>query len=248
MTMKDYTAAAQNAQDTLSPLLDKAVADAQKRLSEATKAASVDSLRPQLIAIIDNADTPPLDAVTGILSTYCALMPQHRTREGDLLVRSLCSTKKHHGLTDKQAAQVAGAMVACVQGKAPMSLIEWPDVKTWHRQLNDADLHQWAEWVAPKEYATLSKALEKTTEARMSAETDVVQLETCRRALADLVPKAFECAVIQVRNNADHCQGVAGIQWEGGEVKRLEPTDYAKITVHPGFSRLIEQAQLEVVI
>lgn len=245
MTMKDYTAAAQSAHDKLSPLLDKAVADAQARLSEADKAASAETVRAQLVAMIDNADTPPADSVTGILGSFCALLPDHRAHDGGVIIGALVSTKKRHALSEKQAAQIAGAIIASVHGKAPAGLIEWPD--TWHSQLSDADLHQWVEWVAPKEYAKLSADLEATARARISAETDLTQLETCRRALADLVPSASDGTVIQIRNNADHAQGMAGIRWQAGEVLPISAADYVSLAAHGGYHRMIQQNELEVV-
>lgn len=244
MTMKDYAAAAQQAHDNLTPLLNKAISNTQQRLDKARQATTPEALRPQLLAILEGADTPAAEAIGGILNGYAQLMPDHRARDGGLLIRSLVSTKRHHGLTETQAGQIAGAIIGAINGKGHSGLIEWPE--NWHEQLHHSDLKQWAEWVAPKAYSEFTANLETHTQARISAESDLVQLEASRQALAELVPTPSEGTVIRIRNNAEFRQGVGGIHWEPGEVKALEPADYMRVTGSNGYQRLADSGQLEV--
>lgn len=245
MTMKNYATEAQTAHDHLMPLLEKAQTEAQQRLDKAKQASTPDALRPQLLAILDNADTPAADAIGGILSGYAQLMPDHRARDGGLLIRSLASTKSHHGLTEAQAGQIAGAIIGAISGKGHAGLIQWPE--NWQRELSHGDLLKWCEWVAPKAYGKLLDSLESQAKARISAESDLVQLQASRQALAGLVPSPSTGAVIRIRNNAEKRQGVSGIQWNPGEVKPLEPAEYARVTANAGYSSLVEAGQLEVV-
>jgi|GEM_PF-2633668 len=247
MTVKDYKTAAQKAHDTLTPLLDDAFAEAQAMLEKAGQVASRDAVRPELVEMINKADTPPADAIAGILASYAGLLPQHLARDGGLFIRSLVSIKKHHGLTDSQAAQIAGAIVASIHGKAPMSLIEWPGCDDWDSQLHHTDLDQWAAWVSPKEHGKLTSKLEAETKARINAESVLVHLEASRRALADLVPKVVTTSVIKIRNNSEHRQGISGVRWTAGEVKALDAVEYAAVTDSAGYQSLIESGQLEVV-
>lgn len=244
MTIKHYATEAKTAHSHLMPLLSQAIDDTQARLATAAQAASADTIRPNLEGMLANADTPPAEAVNGILSGYLQLMPAHRAREGGLLIRSLVSTKKHHGLSDAQASQIAGAMLAAINGKGYSGIIEWPE--NWQADLSQSELNQWAEWVAPKEHAKLMASLETHTKTRISAESDLVQLKTSRNALAALVPAPSSGTVIKIRNNADKRQGVSGIHWEGGEVKEIAPADYARVTQNTGYQLLAESGQLEV--
>ncbi|XKH00782.1 hypothetical protein LG325_11905 [Marinobacter nauticus] len=244
MTMKQFSTEAQTAHDHLVPLLDQAISHTNDRLEKAKQAASPEALRPDLLAMLDNADTPAADAIGGIIGGYAQLMPNHRARDGGLLIRSLVSTKSHHGLTDDQAGQIAGAIIGAIQGKAHSGLIEWPE--NWHDELHHNDLCQWCEWVAPKAYGDLLASLQDTTKARISAESDLVQLQASQQALADLVPSPSTGAVIQIRNNAENRQGVAGIHWQAGEVKTLEPAEYAQVIDNAGYQRLADAGQFEV--
>ena len=245
--MKQYIEAAQRAHDELLPLLGDAIADAQDRLSKAKATADHDAVTPQLVELLNNADTPPADAIGGIIATYAALLNNPGTRDGAWLIRSLASTAKHHGLKDAQTGQIAGAIIGAIHGKAPVSLIEWPAADAWHKQLHHADRMKWAAWLAPKEHAKLMKRMEATAQARISAETDLIQLEHAREALADLVPESVSSARVRIRNNTDHTQGVAGCRWKAGETVELEPSEYAALVDSQGFQRLADSGQLEVI-
>ena len=86
-----------------------------------------------------------------------------------------------------------------------------------------------------------------TAKARISAETDLVQLKRARQALEDMVPKKMSSTAVRIRNNAERGQGVAGFRWQGGEMLEIAPTDYARLVSANGFKLLIESGQLEVV-
>ena len=87
----------------------------------------------------------------------------------------------------------------------------------------------------------------RTAKARISAETDLIQLKRARQALEDMVPKKMSSTTVRIRNNAERGQGVAGFRWQGGEMLEIAPTDYARLVSANGFKLLIESGQLEVV-
>lgn len=245
--MNDYATEAQRAHDSLLPMLEAAIQDATERQEQASQKANADTIRPQLVAMIDGADTPAPDAIGGIIATYAALLNNPGTRDGKWLIESLHSTVKHHGLKPAQAGQIAGAIVGAIQGKAPLSLIEWPAADDWHKYLHHADLLQWAAWIAPKKYEEFAAALDATAEERIRADTDLAQLEQARKALADLVPEFRESNVVRIRNNGEHGQGVAGIRWKAGEIVEVAANDYARLVAATGYQHLNESGQLEVV-
>lgn len=247
MTIQKFTTAAQQAHDTLTPLLAQAIEDTQAILNEAKQAASIEPLRPELIDMLNSADTPPADSVASILSGYCDLLPAHSGRDSGLLIRSLVSTKSYRALSDKQAGQIAGAIIASIHGKAPQSLTEWPAAEDWHKQLHDSDLQLWAAWAAPEKYSKFKRKIDTHTESRMSAESDLMQLEVSQQALAELVPTPSAGHKIVIRNNAEHRQGIAGIQWQPGEEKPLTSADYAVLTSSTGYEQLTQDNVLEVV-
>jgi hypothetical protein len=247
--MKQYTEAAQTAHDNLMPLVDAALASAKDRLEKAKACADHEAITPQLVAMIDKAGTPSADAVGGILATYAALLNNPATRDGAWLMRNLASAVKHHSLTPAQASQIAGAMLAAIKGNAPASLIEFPAADVWSSQLHHADLQLWAAWLNPDAHTKLMTGTEKETVARIAAETDLIQLERARNALADIVPTYINSKVVKIRsNNADRPQGTAGFKWQPLETLEVAPMDYARLVSGDGFNRLLESGQLEVVV
>jgi len=247
--MKTYTEAAQTAHDNLLPLVDAAIASAKDRLSKATASADHEAIAPKLVALIDDADTPRGDAVPGMIQTYAALLNKPATTDGAFLIRHLASTVKHHGLNSEQAGQIAGAMLAAIKGNAPASLIEFPAADAWSGQLHHADLQLWAAWLNPDAHKKLMTGTEKETVARIAAETDLIQLERARNALADIVPTFSNSKVVKIRsNNADRPQGTAGFKWQPLETLEVAPMDYARLVSGDGFNRLLESGQLEVIV
>jgi len=245
--MKKYIEAAKKAHEQLMPLVEAATTDAQDRLSKAKEDATAEEVSPLLVDMLNNAALPADGAVTGIIATYAALLNNPGTRDGGFLIRHLVSAVKHHGLKDEQAAQIAGAMIAAVHGLAPTSLITWPAADDWQEHLHYSDLKQWAAWLAPAEYKQFEERTTATAKARISAETDLVQLKRARQALEDMVPKKMSSTAVRIRNNAERGQGVAGFRWQGGEMLEIVPTDYARLASANGFKLLIESGQLEVV-
>ena len=244
--MNNYSAAAQRAHDNLLPTLDAAIQDATERQRQASMKADPATIRPDLVVMIEGADTPKSDAIGGIVATYAALLNNPATRDGRWLIESLASTVKHHGLKPEQAGQIAGALVAAVHGRAPLSLIEWPAADAWHKHVHHVDLLQWAAWLAPKKYEKYAADMNSTAELRIKADTDLAQLEQARKALSDLVPEFRESNVVRIRNNGEHGQGIAGIRWQAGEVVEVAANDYARLVAAQGYQRLNESGQLEV--
>jgi hypothetical protein len=245
--MKSYTEAAQLAHTQLMPLLESATADAQDRLSKATSAADREGITQKFAELVSQSPTPPPEAVGGIIATYAAMLGQPAMRNGSGLMSSLCSSAQYHSLTGEQSAHIAGAIIAAIHGKAPMSLIEWPAADAWHKIIGLKDLQQWAAWLAPEQHAQLMTAIESTAKARISAENDLLQLKRARQSLTGLVPQQVGNEFMRVKNNAGRAQGVAGVRWQAGEVLNVSPTDYGRIVVTDGFKQLIESGQLELV-
>ena len=246
--MKTYTEAAQTAHDNLLPLVDAAIASAKDRLSKATASADHDAIAPKLVALIDCADTPRGDAVPGMIQTYAALLNKPATTDGPWLIRSLVSSVKHHGLTSEQAGQIAGAMLSAINGRAPMSLITWPAADKWSEHLHFLGLQQWASWLAPTQHTKLMASTEKETVARIAAETDLIQLDCARSALANIVPTYINSKVVKIRNNFNRSQGVSGMMWQPLETLDVAPVDYARLVSANGFDLLIEEGTLELTV
>jgi hypothetical protein len=246
--MKQYTEAAQTAHDNLLPLIDAAIASAKDRLEKAKACADHEAITPKLVALIDSADTPRGDAVPGMIQTYAALLNRPATTDGLWLMRSLLSSVKHHGLTSEQAGQIAGAMLSAINGRAPMSLITWPAADKWSEHLHFSDLQQWAAWLAPTQHAKLMASTEKETVARIAAETDLIQLDCARSALANIVPTYINSKVVKIRNNFNRSQGVSGMMWQPLETLDVAPVDYARLVSANGFDLLIEDGTLELTL
>lgn len=247
--MNDYQAAAQAAYEELQAAHADALAEAQARLQHATEAASADAIRPRLIAMLEQAEPPAADTVASVLGGYVALFPAHLQRDGALLIRSLGSTKKHHGLNDKQAGQIAAAIVACVHGKGSAGLIDFPSADTWHNNLSASDLHAWSGWVAPDAYEELQAELDGLTRERFEAERDLALLDASKQTLDRLAELHGGPArdVIRIKSNVANRSGVAGIFFEPGEVRELNPAQWGEIADHAGYRRMIGAGQLEVV-
>jgi len=246
--MKTYTEAAQTAHDNLLPLIDAAIASAKDRLEKAKACADHEAITPKLVALIDSADTPRGDAVPGMIQTYAALLNRPATTDGLWLMRSLLSSVKHHGLTSEQAGQISGAMLSAINGRAPMSLITWPAADKWSEHLHFSDLQQWAAWLAPTQHAKLMASTEKETVARIAAETDLIQLDCARSALANIVPTYINSKVVKIRNNFNRSQGVSGMMWQPLETLDVAPVDYARLVSANGFDLLIEDGTLELTL
>jgi hypothetical protein len=244
--MKKYIEAAQTAHDNLLPQLDAAIANALERIKKARADADTEAVTPTLVVMLNNAAIPADGAVTGIIATYAALLNNPGTRDGAFLIRHLVSATKHHGLKDEQAAQIAGAMIAAVHGLAPASLIEWPAADDW-QELHYSDLKQWAAWLAPAEYKQFEERTTATAKARISAETDLIQLKRARQALEDMVPKKKSSATVNIKNLTERKTGVSGIRWEAGETMALGTEAFAQVIDSPGFQKLLETKTFEVV-
>jgi len=245
--MNDYSQAAQKAHSDLLPMLEAATTEASTRQAKASETAGNTAVRPRLVAMIEAADTPKYDAIVGIVATYAALLNNPATRDGAYLIRHLTSTVKHHGLQPEQAGRIAGALVAAIHGRSPLSLIEWPTADVWHEHVHQPDLHLWAEWLAPAKYEKLATDLAKNAQARIKADTDLAQLKQARQALDTLVLEFHESGTIKVRNNGEHGQGIAGLRWEAGEVLDVAANDYVRLVDLGGYQRLVESGQLEVI-
>ena len=246
--MNDYSQAAQKAHSDLLPMLEAATTEASTRQqAKASETAGNDAVRPRLVAMIEAADTPKSDAIAGIVGTYAALLNNPATRDGRWLIASLSSSVKHHGLQPEQAGRIAGALVAAIHGRSPLSLIEWPTADVWHEHVHQPDLHLWAEWLAPAKYEKLATDLAKNAQARIKADTDLAQLKQARQALDTLVLEFHESGTIKVRNNKEHSQGIGGLRWEAGEVLDVAATDYVRLVDLGGYQRLVESGQLEVI-
>jgi len=245
--MKKYIEAAKKAHEQLMTLVEAATTDAQDRISKAKEDATPDEVSPLLVDMLNNAAIPADGAVTGIFSTYAALLNNPGTRDGAFLIRHLVSATKHHGLTNEQAAQIAGAMIAAVHGSAPASLIEWPAADDWHEHLSYSDLKQWAAWLAPAKYKQFEERTTATAKARISAETDLVQLKRARQALEDMVPKKMSSTAVNIKNLTERKTGISGVGWEAGETMALGTEAFAQVIDSPGFQKLLETKTLEVV-
>ena len=248
--MKKYIEAAQTAHDNLLPQLDAAIANALERIKKARADADTEAVTPTLVDILNNADTPRGDAVQGILTTYAGMLKNPGTRDGSYLIRHLASTVKyhaqHHGLTNEQAGQIAAAILAAIKGKAPASLIEWPAADDWQEHLHYSDLKQWAAWLAPAEYRQFEERTTATAKARISAETDLVQLKRARQALEDMVPKKKSSTTVNIKNLTERKTGLSGIRWEAGETMALGTEAFAQVIDSPGFQKLLETKTFEV--
>jgi hypothetical protein len=183
-----------------------------------------------------------------MIQTYAALLNRPATTDGAWLIRSLVSSVKHHGLTSEQAGQIAGAMLSAINGRAPMSLITWPAADNWSEHLHFSDLQQWAAWLAPTQHAKLMASTEKETVARIAAETDLIQLDCARSALANIVPTYINSKVVKIRNNFNRSQGVSGMMWQPLETLEVAPVDYARLVSANGFDLLIEDGTLELTL
>jgi len=245
--MKKYIEAAQTAHDNLLPQLDAAIANALERKKKARADADTEAVTPTLVDMLNNAALPADGAVTGIIATYAALLNNPGTRDGVFLIRHLVSAAKHHGLKDEQAAQIAGAILAAIKGNAPASLITWPAADDWQEHLHYSDLKQWAAWLAPAEYKQFEERTTKTAKARISAETDLIQLNRARQALEDMVPKKKSSATVNIKNLTERKTGVSGIRWEAGETMALGTEAFAQVIDSNGFKRLLETKTLEMV-
>jgi hypothetical protein len=245
--MKKYIEAAQTAHDNLMPLVDTAIASALERKKKARADADTEAVTPTLVDMLNNAAIPADGAVTGIIATYAALLNNPGTRDGVFLIHHLVSAAKHHGLTNEQAAQIAGAILAAIKGKAPASLITWPAADDWQEHLHYSDLKQWAAWLAPAEYKQFEERTTKTAKARISAETDLIQLNRARQALEDMVPKKKSSTTVNIKNLTERKTGVSGIRWEPGETMALGTEAFAQLVDSNGFKRMLETKTLEVV-
>jgi len=245
--MKKYTEAAQTAHDNLLPQLDAAIANALERIKKARADADTKAVSPLLVDMLNNAAVPAGGAVTGIFSTYAALLNNPGTRDGAFLIRHLISATKHHGLTNEQAEQIAGAILAAIKGGAPASLIAWPAADDWHEPLSYSDLKQWAAWLAPARYMQFEHHITETAKARISAETDIVQLKRARQALEDMVPKKMSRTTVSIKNLTERKTGISGVGWEAGETMALGTEAFARLIDSPGFQNLLETKTLEVV-
>jgi len=87
--MKKYTEAAQTAHDNLLPQLAAAIANALERIKKARADADTKTVTPLLVDMINNAAIPAGAAVTGIFSTYAALLNNPGTLDGAYLIRHL---------------------------------------------------------------------------------------------------------------------------------------------------------------
>jgi hypothetical protein len=245
--MKKYIEAAKKAHGQLMTLVEAATTDAQDRISKAKEDATPEEVSPLLVVMLNNAAIPADGAVTGIIATYAALLNNPGTRDGVFLIRHLVSAAKHHGLKDEQAAQIAGAILAAIKGNAPASLIEWPAADDWQEHLHYSDLKQWAAYLAPAEYRQFEERTKATAKARISAETDLVQLKRARQALEDMVPKKKSSATVNIKNLTERKTGVSGIRWEAGETMALGTEAFAQVIDSPGFQKLLETKTFEVV-
>jgi len=245
--MKKYIEAAKKAHEQLMTLVEAATTDAQDRISKAKEDATSEEVSPLLVDMLNNAAIPADGAVTGIIATYAALLNNPGTRDGAFLIRHLVSATKHHGLKDAQAAQIAGAMIAAVHGSAPASLIEWPAADDWQEHLHYSDLKQWAAWLAQAEYKQFEERTTATAKARISAETDLIQLNRARQALEDMVPKKMSSTTVNIKNLTERKTGISGFQWQGGETMALGTEAFAQVIDSPGFQKLLETKTLEVV-
>jgi len=245
--MKKYIEAAQTAHDNLMPLVDTAIASALERIKKARADAGAEAVTPTLVDMLNNAALPADGAVTGIIATYAALLNNPGTRDGVFLIRHLISAAKHHGLKDEQAGQIAGAILAAIKGNAPASLITWPAADDWQEHLHYSELKQWAAWLAPAEYKQFEERTTKTAKARISAETDLIQLNRARQALEDMVPKKKSSATVNIKNLTERKTGISGIRWEAGETMALGTEAFAQVIDSPGFQKLLETKTFEVV-
>ena len=245
--MKKYTEAAQTAHDNLLPQLDAAIANALERIKKARADADTKAVTPTLVDMLNNAAIPAGGAVAGIFSTYAALLNNSGTRDGAFLIRHLVSATKHHGLTNEQAERIAGAILATMKGGAPASLIVWPAADDWHEHLSYSDLKQWAAWLAPARYMEFEHHITETAKARISAETDLVQLKRARQALEDMVPKKMSRTTVNIKNLIQRKTGISGVRWEAGETMALGTEAFAQVIDSPGFQKLLETKTLEVV-
>ena len=245
--MKKYTEAAQTAHDNLLPQLAAAIANALERIKKARADADTKTVTPLLVDMINNAAIPAGAAVTGIFSTYAALLNNPGTLDGAYLIRHLISATKHHGLTKEQAKQIAGAILAVMKRGNPASLIAWPAADEWHEPLSYSDLKQWAAWLAPAEYKQFEERTTATAKARISAETDFIQLNRARQALEDMVPKKISSTAVNIKNLTKRKTGVSGFRWEAGETMALGTEAFAQVIDSHGFQKLLETKTLEVV-
>jgi hypothetical protein len=102
--------------------------------------------------------------------------------------------------------------------------------------------------LAPTQHTKLLISTEKETVARIAAETDLVQLERARSALADIVPTYINSKVVKIRNNFSRSQGVSGMMWQPLETLEVALVDYAHLVSANGFDLLIEQGSLELTV
>ena len=244
--MKKYIEAAKKAHEQLMTLVEAATTDAQDRISKAKEDADTKAVTPTLVDMLNNAAIPAGGAA-GIFSTYAALLNNSGTRDGAFLIRHLVSATKHHGLTNEQAERIAGAILAAMKGGAPASLIAWPAADDWHEHLSYSDLKQWAAWLAPARYMEFEHHITETAKARISAETDIVQLNRARQALEDMVPKKMSRTTVNIKNLIQRKTGISGVRWEAGETMALGTEAFAQVIDSPGFQKLLETKTLEVV-
>jgi len=246
--MKKYTEAAQTAHDNLLPQLEAATTDALERIKKARADADTKAVSPLLVDMLNNAPVPAdTEAVAGIFSTYAALLNNSGTRDGAFLIRHLISATKHHGLTTEQAERIAGAILATMKRGTPASLIVWPAADDWHENLSYSDLKQWAAWLVPAKYKHFEERTTETAKARISAETDLIQLNRAMQALEDMVPKKMSSTTVNIKNLIQRKTGISGIRWEAGETMALGTEAFAKVIDSPGFQKLLETKTLEVV-
>jgi len=246
--MKKYTEAAQTAHEQLMTLVEAAIANALERKKKARADADTEAVTPTLVDILNNAAIPAdTEAVAGIFSTYAALLNNSGTRDGAFLIRHLVSATKHHGLSNEQAERIAGAILATMKRGTPASLIVWPAADDWHENLSYSDLKQWAAWLVPAKYKQFEHHITETAKARISAETDLVQLKRARQALEDMVPKKMSSTTVNIKNLIQRKTGISGFQWQGGETMALGTEAFAKVIDSPGFQKLLETKTLEVV-
>lgn len=247
--MKSYTEAAQQAHKQLTPLLAHAVAEANTALAQAKEAADRKVITQKLVAAINAAEKPHADAVPGILASYAGMLREPGIHDGSRMIAALVGTvnlNTGYNVTDKQAAIIAVAILAAVQGKAPLSLIDWPAADAWHTMLSFESLLRWAAWVTPAEHTEALANMADAAKQLIKAETDLLHLNRASQALVTLVPMQSSNEFVRIKNHAEHNQGSAGIRWQAGETLEVAPNDYARLAAHDGFKRLTETGQFEI--
>jgi hypothetical protein len=244
--MTTLNKAVTDAQQTLTPMIDKAIKAEEQRQANAEQLLSRAQASAALVDAIKQAKAKDQHDAAAVIQQYCAMLPQHQITDGDQLVIMLPGIRASNRINDSQAQKIGQALMLAAAGGVDVGLIEFRD--RWPDAMSTQQLSELAGLICPDTTAALQVQFNTAAADLAAATYELKRLHDLAVTVAELGRvKPYSLKADGVRVRTENRVGLSGHEPLMPGVTLVTTDRLSALMQHQGFRTGLQNGSIEVV-